>query len=77
MCWGNNYGKLGDGTKTSSSIPVAVKGVVGAHSIAAAWGHTCVLIGGGKVICWGSNSAGQLGDGTTIDKLTPVPVKGL
>lgn len=78
-CWGrNDYGQLGDGSAvTRRLIPVTVSGLSGATSIVAGDIHTCALVSGGTVRCWGNNSSGQLGDGTTIDRLTSVAVNGL
>ena len=39
--------------------------------------HTCVLVTGGGVDCWGYNSYGQLGTGDTTNRLIPTAVKGL
>jgi alpha-tubulin suppressor-like RCC1 family protein len=84
-CWGANaYGQLGDGTTTSSPIPVQVKGVGGTGSlsnviaISAGRYHTCALVTGGTVECWGDNFNGQLGNGAPLygaNSTTPVQVK--
>jgi hypothetical protein len=71
-CWGvNNYGQLGrgntinigDNEHPSSVGPVNVGGPVAA--IAAGHYHTCALLVGGDVKCWGFNGSGELGYGHT------------
>ena len=66
-CWGSNFaGSLGDGTTTGySSVPVGVVGVTGATQISAGSGHSCAVVAGGAVKCWGCNALGELGNGTT------------
>jgi len=39
--------------------------------------HTCELLAGGAVQCWGDNSSGQLGDGTNTRQFKPVRVVGI
>jgi alpha-tubulin suppressor-like RCC1 family protein len=73
-CWGYNFAaELGIGTSSGvqlctggewcSTKPVGVFGLASATSIVAGGDHTCVLVRGGGVQCWGYNSYGQLGDG--------------
>jgi alpha-tubulin suppressor-like RCC1 family protein len=71
-CWGlNAQGQLGQGHTRSlgddeprssvGNVPLAESGsqlAVGGH-------HTCALLEGGAVRCWGRNDAGQLGYGHT------------
>ncbi len=94
-CWGDNdYNELGDGqlgdlagsgssTQVSSNVPVVVKGLTGASSLASDGIGYCALLGSGEVQCWGNNSFGELGDGSKPNPKTndgsdvPVRVKGL
>lgn len=77
-CWGkNDYGQLGDGTLTSSSVPVKVGGLATAVAVANGSAHSCALLAAGTVQCWGRNQLGQLGSGTLTDSRTPVTVSGI
>jgi alpha-tubulin suppressor-like RCC1 family protein len=79
-CWGwNDYGQLGNDTFTSSNTPVDVVGLAGTvDTIAAGNAHTCAVITGGGLQCWGANAQrGQVGDGSTADRQVPVDVVGL
>ncbi len=82
----NNYGQLGDGTKTDRRNPVQVKyadGTVlsGIVDISAGTRHTVYLKSDGTVWATGKNSQGQLGDGTEgattddgVNQVNPVKV---
>jgi cysteine-rich repeat protein len=71
-CWGiNQSGQLGQGHVYhigDNELPGSVDVVdVGGHAVEIATGdyHTCALLEGGTLRCWGSNWAGQLGYGHT------------
>ncbi len=81
-CWGvNNLGQLGnDSPNASSAVPVGVTGLgSGVRAIAAGQNHSCALLTGGAVKCWGNNFDGVLGNsGTSVSSVpSPVDVSGL
>ncbi|ACY13690.1 RCC1 domain-containing protein [Haliangium ochraceum] len=70
-CWGDNqYGQLGyntteglgDGEPVTSFGYVTLGGL--ATRIAAGGDHTCAILEGGALRCWGKNAQGQLGRGS-------------
>lgn len=64
-CWGGNWaGQLGrDTVETTEAWPKPVVGLTGVVSMSAGQRHTCAIVGGGKMYCWGENDRGQLGLG--------------
>lgn len=78
-CWGySGHGEVGNGTIADKvPSPVAVTGITQGISLAAGYSHTCAVILGGTVRCWGSNLHGQLGNGGTTQSATPVAVSGI
>src|SRR5665213_2705019 len=80
LAWGyNGYGELGNGTITSSNVPVAVSaGAIPPGTtitqIAAEGDRSLALSSSGQVYAWGYNGQGELGDGSTTNSDTPVAV---
>ena len=75
VCWGwNNFGQLGTGfaVNASNGFPTRVS-LTNVVAIDAGYYHTCALLSGGTVHCWGSNDYGQVGDGSTFGILKTTP----
>lgn len=74
-CWGaNGNGRLGDGTGTARTAPVAIDSANTYSKISASWAHTCAIRTNNDLYCWGAQSNGRLGDGQTggTNQTTPV-----
>ncbi len=79
-CWGdNNYGQNGNGSERGIFAPptAAVTGITTATAVTSGAEHSCALLTGGTVQCWGRGAGGRLGNGDTTDAFTPVTVVGL
>lgn len=80
-CWGlNGDGQLGNGTQSSSLVPVEVtrSGAIGGAALAevsAGSLHTCARAANGLGFCWGNGAMGQLGDDTTASSTLPKRIK--
>lgn len=73
-CWGNNgRGQLGDHPEPqrNQATAVAVSGLADARAVTAGGFHTCALVVGDDVTCWGNNVHGQLG---AYRDRSPIPV---
>lgn len=82
-CWGSNsYGQVGAGVppyytgENPTPMPVIVAGVDNAVSIVAAQSHTCALLAGGTVTCWGADKYTE-GFGATTVATSPTTVAGI
>ena len=65
-CWGyNDYGELGNGTTTTSDVPVSVKNITTATAVVGGRYGFCALLSTKHLDCWGYNGYGELGNGTT------------
>lgn len=64
-CWGDGTdGKLGTGSPiANTSSPQAVAGELVFTRISAGARHTCGVVEGGEMYCWGANDLAQLGTG--------------
>ena len=80
LAWGDNaFGELGDGSTTSSPVPVAVSGgAIPAGTkitqIAAGAVNSVGLSSTGQVYAWGFNTNGELGNGSMSSSPVPAPV---
>ncbi len=78
QAWGDNsYGQLGNGSNTSSNVPIQASLPAGITAISGGGYHTIALKNDSTVWDWGFNYYGELGNGNNTDKNTPVQVNSL
>ena len=76
-CWGaNNNSQIGDGSTTERNTPhpVALGGTATAKAVDVGNNHTCAILDGDSLRCWGFNGSGRLGDGTDTSRNTPTTI---
>lgn len=76
-CWGRGAnGELGNGSRSSSSVPVSVAGGHVWSDVSVGASHTCGLTTEGEGLCWGRGAEGQLGSGSLGTASAPRPLHG-
>ncbi|HTL35966.1 MAG TPA: hypothetical protein VL326_22705, partial [Kofleriaceae bacterium] len=87
-CWGkNDVGQLADNTNTMRLIavqslkpksgPAVFQPITSASAVVTGKNHSCALLSGGGVQCWGEGSNGQLGNSASNDAKLAVNVSNL
>ncbi len=72
-CWGGgSLGQIGVGPDRSSAVPVTVKGIGRATSVSAGPSHSCAVLQGDDVACWGRYSNEEI----VLDLATPTRIAG-
>jgi len=75
-CWGiNSLGELKPDTSIANSAkPVLIQNIATAKSTSGGQHHSCAVLVGGEVKCWGYNGDGRLGHNSYGDREPPKPV---
>jgi alpha-tubulin suppressor-like RCC1 family protein len=84
-CWGlNGQGQLGDGSKEDRALPVRAVGLkdathisLGGSELNGPVAHSCALVEGGRVACWGANQSGQIAGPIGPGRAEARPVDGI
>lgn len=74
-CWGPDQSENPYGARPGNLF--VVEGLANVVELSVATSHTCALVEGGDVYCFGSNYFGELGDGTTNNAKKPVKARSV
>jgi alpha-tubulin suppressor-like RCC1 family protein len=74
-CWGADQSQNPYGARPGELF--AVEGLSKVSDLAVSTSHTCALVDGGDLYCFGSNYFGELGDGTTDNSKRALKVPGI
>ena len=82
FCWGYHDSRIGYDRSRAALEELRNRGflelnISNAVDISVGSKHSCALLQGGSIICWGDNSAGQLGNSAYEESSTPVTVSGI
>ena len=73
--WGlNDYGQLGDNSRTARSVPVSVSTASSWVDVKLGNQRTVALRSDGKIYSWGYNAYGEVGDNSITSRSVPVSV---
>jgi alpha-tubulin suppressor-like RCC1 family protein len=78
-CWGVNPNglSLAGEPRDESATPTTIPGLHDVVDLAVGQDHTCALVKGGAVWCWGVGDHGQLGGAASAGSATPAAVAGV
>ncbi len=76
-CGNNQWGQLGNGTVSDTSLPTQINSLKNIIAISGGLDHSLFLRSDGTVWACGDNFYGQLGDGTTTQRNSPIQILGL
>lgn len=80
-CWGSNaeggigWNQAGSPIHAATVVGVETASLNNVRQVSAGFAHTCAVLMGGQVRCWGRNVEGQLGNGSNSDTSRPVAVE--
>lgn len=78
-CWGQQiWGELGYfHTDYAKSTPQLVSAITSGSRVHSSNYHSCAIVSGGSIQCWGLGENGKLGNNSSVDQNSPVSVVGL
>lgn len=78
-CWGlGANGQIGNGGSSNQNMPTAASALGGTPiALGAGDNHTCAVVTGGTIKCWGLGTSGQIGNGANSSVTSPTAVSSI